>query len=221
MFKNDNVKRLLDENGFKLNKVDNILEWVDKSYPSENYFRIYMGNSLSDYSIMKAVNYSMCSPGAHWIIKNAVNYITYYESGDKAITDCLMRIYQVFFHKNNEQLIDFLQMIKAGFNFLSVYFNKLKEVRVYESRLKECKDELDKIKEVFFDKDSGIGIIRDLFQEYSLISSDKKIKIEDPLIEWNDKWVILFNNEKVALDEFIERYIFFGLYKFYDKEKDL
>lgn len=112
-------------------------------------------------------------------------------------------------------------MIKAGFNFLSVYFNKLKEVRVYESRLKECKDELDKIKEVFFDKDSGIEMIRDLFQEYSLISSDKKIKIEDPLIEWNDKWVILFNNEKVALDEFIERYIFSGLYKFYDKEKDL
>lgn len=101
------MKELIKIEFCSKNKVDNILEWINKSYPSEDYFRIYMGNSLLDYSIIKAVNYAVCSPSAHWIIKNAVDYVTYYESGDKAITDCLMRIYQVFFHKNNKQLIDF------------------------------------------------------------------------------------------------------------------
>ena len=106
-YKSDiNIRRChdMDFECHKCTNPYNRFDWVSQRYILEK--TIYMGDSFTDYLTFKNVYYSIAPNNAMQIIKNMVNYKTPSNGGNGAVAEACIHIYDLFFKKQDEDLID-------------------------------------------------------------------------------------------------------------------
>jgi len=98
----DISEKRVNDMGFALNNVKQMerLDWINRNYPSDRYYRIYMGDSFVDAHIMQNVDHSICPRNGHDIAKRCASYVSNYDGGNRAVCDAVFHIMTNFLNMN-------------------------------------------------------------------------------------------------------------------------
>ena len=85
-------KRIVDDMGYNLSLVSSSerLAWIKQKFDPSDV--IYMGDGFFDHEIMKEVGYSIAPQNADINAKNAANYVTERNGGDRAVAEACVHI---------------------------------------------------------------------------------------------------------------------------------
>jgi len=94
-------KRVAIDMGFKLDLVNTTkrIDWISERYPLDEV--IYMGDGIFDHYVMNKVTYSISPANGDKNAKNAANYITQRNGGDRAVAEACLHIMEKFFEPYN------------------------------------------------------------------------------------------------------------------------
>jgi 3-deoxy-D-manno-octulosonate 8-phosphate phosphatase (KDO 8-P phosphatase) len=93
-------KRIVDDMVLPLDLVSTFerVDWLKKRFNLNE--TIYMGDSIYDPLVFKAVAYSIAPANAFYKTKEAADFITHARGGEGAVAEACIHILEKFFHKS-------------------------------------------------------------------------------------------------------------------------
>ena len=92
-------KRVVDDMGYPLELVSSHdrINWIEKNFKLSE--TIYMGDGFFDNITMSKVSYSIAPSNSDPKAKDAANYVTSRQGGDRAVAEACMHLLEVFFNE--------------------------------------------------------------------------------------------------------------------------
>lgn len=89
-------KARVEDMGFKLSQVPihERFDWINKRFPKDLYYQMYMGDSFVDAHILRSVDLGICPQNGDDYAKASADYITVRCGGDRAVAEAAFYIMQ-------------------------------------------------------------------------------------------------------------------------------
>lgn len=81
------------------------LDWINKNYPKDEWFRIYMGDSFVDAVVFKGVDVGICPHNGSDIAKKYATIITERDGGDRAVAEAVFWIMKQILDEDVEKIL--------------------------------------------------------------------------------------------------------------------